>query len=391
MIAKNLANILPEDVEALIANAASESTTLEFKRDLPGGADDAKREFLADASALANTSGGDILYGIEEQDGCASAITGIGINDIDAEVLRLGNILNSGLEPRIRYSPLAIQCAAGTVLLLRIEKSWNGPHRIIFRSYDKFFGRTATGKYPLDVQQLRRAFVENSTIAERIRSFRADRCASIIANATPGPMPTNPKFILHILPLQSFFSETQYDLRQQLPINDFRPLGGGGWGDRLTFEGKLVAATQANGESTSYLHLYRNGVIEMVDALLLSRTLPNTEQRYIPSIGFERFIITGTARGIRLLRHLGVTGPVAIAITLTNVRGMVLGIDDWRYEAQQTPVLNEHLFVPEAIVNELEVPFVPLIKPVIDLVWNACGIGQSLYFDPEGNWTQADR
>ena len=69
MIAKNLTDIRTEDIEALIANAASESTTLEFKRDLPGGTDDAKREFLADISALANTSGGDLLYGIEEQDG----------------------------------------------------------------------------------------------------------------------------------------------------------------------------------------------------------------------------------------------------------------------------------------------------------------------------------
>src|ERR1035441_2198211 len=110
MIAKNLAAILPADIEALIANAASEGTTLEFKRELPGGSDDAKREFLADVSALANTSGGDILYGIDEEDGSAAAITGIGITDLDAELLRLGNILNSGLEPRIRYSPLVIRC-----------------------------------------------------------------------------------------------------------------------------------------------------------------------------------------------------------------------------------------------------------------------------------------
>jgi predicted HTH transcriptional regulator len=177
MIAKNLTDIVPADIEALVANAASESTTLEFKRDLPGGGDEAKREFLADLSALANSAGGDILYGIDEREGVAATITGIGITDTDTELLRLGNILNSGLEPRIRYSPMVIQCASGTVLLLRIEKSWNGPHRVIFRGYDRFFGRTATGKYPLDVQQLRRAFVENSTVAERLRAFRAERMA----------------------------------------------------------------------------------------------------------------------------------------------------------------------------------------------------------------------
>ena len=55
---KNLADIRPQDIEALVADATSESTTLEVKRDLPGAEDEAKREFRADVSALANTSGG---------------------------------------------------------------------------------------------------------------------------------------------------------------------------------------------------------------------------------------------------------------------------------------------------------------------------------------------
>jgi hypothetical protein len=190
-----------------------------------------------------------------------------------------------------------------------------------------------------------------------------------------------------LLPYEAFFSEPQYDLRQQLPINDFRPLSGGAWGDRLTFEGKLVSATHGNAAPASYLHIYRSGVIEIVDALLLSHMLPNTQQRYIPSVGLERFVFTGVERGIRLLRQIGVSGPIGIAITLTNTKAMVLGIDDWRYEMQQSPVLNEHLFLPEAILNDLGDPIIPVLRPVLDLVWNACGMPSSLYFDAEGNWT----
>ena len=139
------------------------------------------------------------------------------------------------------------------------------------------------------------------------------------------------------------------------------------------------------------MHLYRNGIIEIVDALLLSHMLPNTNQRFIPAVEFERYAIIGTARGLRLLRRIGASGPVAIAITLTSVKNMILGINDWRFYTEQSPVLNEHLFLPEAIVNELEVPFLPVIKPIIDLVWNACGVGQSIHFDAAGNWTQAER
>ena len=387
MITKNLPEISSADIQALVENAACESTTLEFKRDLPGSGDEAKREFLADISALANTSGGDLLYGVAEENGCASAITGIGTQDTDGELLRLSNILNSGLEPRIRYTPLIIQCAEETVLVLRVEKSWNAPHRVVFKSYDRFFGRNAAGKYPLDVQQLRRAFVENSTVAERMRNFRADRLASIIAGVTPVLMDSGSKFVIHMLPFEAFFSEPRHDLTQQLPINEFRPLSGGGWSDRLTFEGKLVVAGAHVDTSPSYLHFYRNGVIEMVDASLLSRSLPgDSDRRMIPAVYFEQLVFAGVRQGLQLLLHIGATAPVAVAITLTGVKNMILGTDEWRYGGRQSPVLNDHLFLPEAVLPELTTPIHPALRPTIDLVWNACGIARSRHFDEDNNW-----
>jgi hypothetical protein len=33
----------------------------------------------------------------------------------------------------------------------------------------------------------------------------------------------------------------------------------------------------------------------------------------------------------------------------------------------------------------LEIPITPVIKPVIDLVWNACGMPSSFHFDANGN------
>src|SRR6185312_3882923 len=85
-----------------------------------------------------------------------------------------------------------------------------------------------------------------------------------------------------------------------------------------------------------------------------------------------------------MLQQIGVTGPIGIAVTLTNTRGMILGFDSWRHQTQQSPVLNEHLFLPEAILPELQTPSPPVVKPVIDLVWNACGMPSSLYLDADG-------
>lgn len=387
MIAKNLPDITAADIQELINNAVCETATLEFKRDLPGGGDDAKREFLADVSALANTSGGDLLYGIAEENGCASAITGIAAENLDSEILRLGNILSSGLEPRIRYSHLLLPCPEGAVLLFRVEKSWNAPHRVIFKAYDKFFARTATGKYPLDVQQLRRAFLENSTVAERIRSFRADRLASIIAGSTPVPMVRGSKLVVHLVPFDAFYSEPQFDMRGQLPVNLFRPLTESALRDRLTFEGKMVVDVSRDGLSPSYLHFYRNGVVEIVDASILNHSMPSHPGlRYIPSLGVERLIVTGVDRGLRLMRHVGATAPVAVSFTLTDVKDMILiTSDNWEL-FERHPILNTHLFFPDAVFAELTDRIGPLLRPLIDLLWNAGGFDESANFDAVGNW-----
>ena len=66
MIAPTLNQIDESAIEALKTNTVSESKTLEYKSQLPGGTDAEKKEFLADISAFANTREGDLVFGVEE-------------------------------------------------------------------------------------------------------------------------------------------------------------------------------------------------------------------------------------------------------------------------------------------------------------------------------------
>jgi hypothetical protein len=90
------------------------------------------------------------------------------------------------------------------------------------------------------------------------------------------------------------------------------------------------------------------------------------------------------------MRHVGATAPVAVAVTLTNVKDIVLGFDDWQHYEQHA-VLNTHLFFPEVLLAELGDPTGPVLRPVLrplfDLLWNACGINQFPNFDADSNWT----
>ena len=104
MIQRPLNEITEDDLGLLVTNAVGESRTLEYKSELPGRTDRDKKEFLADVSSFANTSGGDLVYGIKEDNGVATEITGFRSADIDLEIRRLESLLASGLDPRIRHA-----------------------------------------------------------------------------------------------------------------------------------------------------------------------------------------------------------------------------------------------------------------------------------------------
>jgi len=164
MISKPIHQLKRSDLHALIGNVR-ESKTLEFKREMPAGTSDEKIKFLAAVSALANTSGGDLLIGIETAQGIPIAIPGIALTNPDGEKLRLEQILASQLDPRLpRVDLEAIDCGGGRhVLAIRVARSSIAPHRVT--ANDKFYGRNSGGNYPLDVSELRSAFVFSESAA----------------------------------------------------------------------------------------------------------------------------------------------------------------------------------------------------------------------------------
>jgi len=158
MIPKPSNEITEADIQEIKANGVPEGNDIEYKRELPGTSDEQKREFLADVSSFANTGGGDIIYGVAENQGVITEIAGLSSCDFDVEILRLENLMRDGVAPRMHASLHLVTCAVGNLLIARIERSWNRPHRVTFRGHDKFYARNSAGKFPLDVGQLRTAF-----------------------------------------------------------------------------------------------------------------------------------------------------------------------------------------------------------------------------------------
>ena len=64
-----LEQVQQQHLQLLIDARAAESLWIDYKRDTYGSNDDARLEFLADISSFANTSGGDLVIGINAKDG----------------------------------------------------------------------------------------------------------------------------------------------------------------------------------------------------------------------------------------------------------------------------------------------------------------------------------
>ena len=193
-------------LQRLADDQIAERRDLEFKQELPGPKDSDKKEFIKDVTALANTMGGDILYGIEDKDAVAVGVPGIPLAGLDAAILRLENMIKDNVSPRldgVRVLPVGLTVSA-CVIMIRIPASLAGPHRA--QAGGGFFARHSRGIYEMDVDQVRTAFVQAGSLADRFRQLhdRAGRSAQGVD--MPFVIGRAPVAVASILPL-SLFSE----------------------------------------------------------------------------------------------------------------------------------------------------------------------------------------
>ena len=384
IIRKNIEKITEQDLQILIDNSVLERKTLEYKQSLPSNSDADKKEFLADVSSFANANGGDLIYGIIEDrnTGMPKALEGVAIENIDQEISRLENMIRDGIEPRIAgIIPRSITLSnSRTVLIVRIPKSWMSPHRVIFKGHDKFYSRSTNGKYPLDVAELRVAFNLSETITERIKRFREDRISKIIANETPVSLCNNPRIALHITPIISFYPGQSYDIHliaynNMEKLRPIHPPGIGGY--RYNLDGFLTHSGNIQGKTYSYVQLFRNGVIEAVEASLLE---PRGKKLQIPSILYEQVVIYSLNNYLSFLKTLAVEPPILVFLALLGAKGYSMS------GYRSNTIDRDVILLPETVIESYEVKGEDVLKPCFDSIWNACGFPRSLNYDKNGEW-----
>jgi hypothetical protein len=387
MLDKPIEQITAEDVKRLITDRVREGKMIDYKSQLPGCAERDIKDFLADVSSFANSSGGSLVYGMRDSDGCASEICGVTVEEIDKEIQRMDNLIRDGLDPRISYQIKHVDVDGKMVFVIAVKRSWISPHRVTYRSHNEFYARNSQGKYPLDVSELRLAFTLSDSINDRIKKFQENRIAKLLANETPTLLNDTPKVALHLLPIGSFDPTTTYDIKPIGPA-DLRPMRAMGWNDRLNIDGLLTFSGGGDGSDPShaYAQLYRNGIIE---AVTTSAFMYSDKGKRIANISLEKALIEALPGYISVQRRIGVDVPIAVFVTYIGAEGYLMNSDhEFR---QKFPIDRDVLQLPECLIESFEdVNPVNVLRPMFDLAWNACGYSRSLNFDENGNWCSRD-
>lgn len=389
MIDKPLEKISFADIDRFVQEKWPEGKTVDYKRDIYGSRDDDKKELLKDVSSFANTLGGDIIIGVDEDKGVPIGIPGVTVPDADKEKLRLEGIIRQGLEPRIEFGIHHVPTPSGTsVIIIRVKESFLIPHRVVFQGkFGEFWARSSAGKFSMDTDELRRAFTLSDSIYEQIRDFRRDRVAQIIAGETPVPLMPNGRVILHLVPVSSFRSRQVFDVANmpQLPVQ-FPPVtDNSGWDSRLNLDGVVAFVGGGNQPCPSYTQFFRNGVVETVLADILNvqhkiKRLNASRYEFQLSQGFLDKLL-------KQYRLIGIQPPVWFFLTVTGVKGATIPKMD--YIGNQNQVIDRDvLALPEHVINDLGVESTSILRPSFDLVWNASGFTRSINFDTSGKWVE---
>ncbi|WP_081630036.1 helix-turn-helix domain-containing protein [Thiomonas sp. FB-6] len=385
-----LVDTTQEHLEQLVREHAQEGPHLEFKRDFPTNWDTAtKTEVLADITALANASGGDLLYGIAEGGSAqAEALVPQVLTNVDQEVRRLQDFLLHLVEPRmpgvqVHAVPVSVAGTAGHVVLVRVPQSWVGPHRV--NTNQHFFIRDGLRKRPLNVPEIRGLFLRSENMAQRVRDFRTDRLAKVLTGEVPFRLTHSTVLVLHIVPVDAVLgavdvNPVQYlGLRRGIPVVASRSAAA----DALVnLDGVAGARSLVEDGTNGYTLLFRNGFIETTWAL--SSNTPEM-QAVLPGGSYEDYIAQFVAAARAELRDWGLSEQVIAMLSILDARKVTLGFQHGWGDSQLGNFDRDVLALPDVeLSGESDVR--TELKPLFDLVWQSAGFAASPHYDSSGNW-----
>ena len=386
---KPIEQIDQDDLKRLIDDEVYENTNIDYKSQLEFTTV-GKNDLLATCSAMANTNGGDILYGITEKRddqgqpmGLPESIEGIVMDNWDKIKLRIEQIITDYIQPHIQGIEINhIQCINPDryVVVVRIPPSLYSPHMTFMDKCTRFYRRNSAGNQIMDVNEIGRAFLKTAELYDKAKAFRDERIKGIHGDVLLRPVVLNggAKIFIHVVPL---YNQVIVDFT--VKENDklcLLPLGTSGCDRRMNIDGRLCFDISGNG--CSYAQLFRDGKIEYCYNKPLS-----SQEHYLSAKYYEDRIILCVKDAIQYYANLGISFPIIVYVSLLGVRDYRIKTSDNIFDPKFTFERDE-LYLPEILIENNTQDIVTLVKYPFDVLWNAGGYRRCFNYDEDGNRVQ---
>lgn len=365
-------NWTAEGIADCVAVQSGESLVLEFKSQLPDFSDRGKAELLKDIAAMANASGGTILYGVSEHDGRAAALSGTVIQNSDELLRRIMQIIQEGIEPRLpKIYPYIVNLPDCDVFVIEVPQSFDGPHRFKFNGNYRFVRRYDRHIADLTYQQLRAAFDRGADRRKAIQDAWADefRPQSFWRPAQPGPA-----VMVRLSPLVSADGEQILDPKrvyERWP--ELIMSGWSGGSHAFNYDGFAVYPGGVSGFLSAFVQVHRSGAITTWRTLVS----PYEDEKSF----YGGFVVAFVKDSLRvqkvILNNNGIAGPCVLNIGLRKIEGHSLVVDDGfrsrgRYFSPVSDLNMPSVWIED--IENLDEVRGEVFSQAADILWQAYGL-----------------
>lgn len=270
----------------------------------------------------------------------------------------------------------SVSCPDGDVLIVRVPRSWNKPHMVTMGGVNRFCGRVSTGNYPMSVDEIGRAFSEQSELRERIYKWREQRAALIKFRSAPAHLGGEVVMLFHTIPADAFSANTLQS-SWRVSADDREPyVPRGASVRRYNADGFICTSSYLThpGGVLGYTQLFRSGISEYADSYSY-RGQQGMAGDVIWGQELEKEMVYCYQDAIHRLRRNGRFGSLYVGFSLIGVAGKTLystpmGTIDM-------PPIHTNLFSsPEVLVDMSEpeaAPFSRTLLPLVDTLWQVGG------------------
>lgn len=365
--------------QSAVENKLSESNILDFKRDPYTD----NKDWLKDVTAFANTSGGRIIMGVDEDEsGFATEAIGLKIDNLDKEIHKLFSWLREHSEPDVSGSVRiwSEQDNHGRLFLIAdIEESSLGPHRLKVQSSKAnrhVYLRKGRDCVPATMSEIGELFEGSTRTMSKIFEFVRQRREAIPERSAMG-YGIFQYMCIHVCPRQGFGSRRLVDVALSVDTKTFAPENAN-WSQVLP--NPLGAIVQsAERDDKSYHQLFYNGCAELLYARIKGKVGEQGDSDHrsvIPGAWLKKYIRENTTQIIRFMRSADSGSQFSVDITFSGVHQTPLywRAGSWPEGSRSSP-LSDVIEIPSVLVRTQDDGscFDVDIDNLMQLIWRAWG------------------